>query len=416
MTTDPPRAGRSAAGLLLARLALQNLGRRKGRTLLLCAAVAVCTGAIFTGAVLMRSIEDSMDLGFTRMGADMLVVPAGALTNITAALLTAEPSELSFDGDTVSALERLKGVARVAPQRVFRTHQSGIGHGHELVDLVAFDPRRDITVQPWLQEHLNRPFADGDVIVGARRDEPVGSELLVFGRPVTVYGRLGKTAVGIHERGLFLSFATMDGMSGVIQKSVGDAPPARPKAVSGALIELTPDATEQQVRFAILANVKNVKVVSGESILTSVRRGLSALLDSVLVLMVIMFLSTAAMAGFVFSAVIAERRRELGLLQAIGARRGQIVGMLLSEAAIATAVGGLMGCAAGLLLMRLYERSLVYSLDSIGVPFVWVDTNTVFAIAGVCVLASTVIGAAGAFLPAWRATTREPYDLVRSEG
>ena len=66
--------------------------------------------------------------------------------------------------------------------------------------------------------------------------------------------------------------------------------------------------------------------------------------------------------------------------------------------------------------MRLYERSLVYSLDSIGVPFVWVDTNTVFAIAGVCVLASTVIGAAGAFLPAWRATTREPYDLVRSEG
>ncbi len=57
----------------------------------------------------------------------------------------------------------------------------------------------------------------------ARREEPVGSELLVFGRPVTVYGRLGKTAVGIHERGLFLSFATMDGMSGGIRKSVGDA-------------------------------------------------------------------------------------------------------------------------------------------------------------------------------------------------
>jgi len=57
---------------LLGSLALQNLGRRKARTFLLLAAVAICSGAVFTGAVLMRSIENSMDLGFTRLGADML--------------------------------------------------------------------------------------------------------------------------------------------------------------------------------------------------------------------------------------------------------------------------------------------------------------------------------------------------------
>jgi putative ABC transport system permease protein len=78
---------------LLASLALQNLGRRKARTLLLLMAVAICSGAVFTGAVLMQSIESSMSVGFTRLGADMLVVPAGTLTNITAALLTAEPTD-----------------------------------------------------------------------------------------------------------------------------------------------------------------------------------------------------------------------------------------------------------------------------------------------------------------------------------
>jgi putative ABC transport system permease protein len=409
-------AGGRPIRVLLASLALQNLGRRKGRTLLLCAAVAVCTGAIFTGAVLMRSIENSMDLGFTRLGADMLVVPTGALTNITAALLTAEPSELSFDAKTVDGLEKLKGVARVAPQRVVRTHQAGIGHGHELVDLIAFDPNRDITVQPWLEQRLDRPFAEGDVIVGGRREEPIGSEILIFGKPVTVYGRLGKTAVGIHERGLFLSFATMDVMSDAIRESIGEGAPVGSESVSGVLIELAPNATVQQVRFAILANFKDLKVVSGESILTSVRQGLSSLLDGALILMIVMFLSTAAMVAFVFSAVIAERRRELGLLQAVGARRGQIVGMLLSEAAMATAVGGLAGCASGVLLMRLYEHSLVYSLDSIGIPFVWAGWETALSIAALCVIASTLIGAAGAFLPAWRATRREPYDLIRSEG
>jgi putative ABC transport system permease protein len=62
---------------LLGSLALQNLGRRKARTLLLFAAVAICSAAVFTSAVLMQSIERSMDVGFTRLGADMLIVPQG---------------------------------------------------------------------------------------------------------------------------------------------------------------------------------------------------------------------------------------------------------------------------------------------------------------------------------------------------
>ncbi|MDP1841316.1 MAG: ABC transporter permease, partial [Reyranella sp.] len=58
---------------LLANLALQNLGRRKARSLLLIAAVAIGSGVVFTGATLMRSIDDSMAVGFTRLGADMMV-------------------------------------------------------------------------------------------------------------------------------------------------------------------------------------------------------------------------------------------------------------------------------------------------------------------------------------------------------
>ena len=53
-----------------------------------------------------------MAVGFTRLGADMLVVPAGTLTNITAALLTAEPTDLTLDAAILPRLERLKGVRR----------------------------------------------------------------------------------------------------------------------------------------------------------------------------------------------------------------------------------------------------------------------------------------------------------------
>lgn len=401
---------------LLGNLALQNLGRRKARTLLLLAAVAVCSGAIFTGAVLMRSIETSMAIGFTRLGADMLVIPSGTLTNITAALLTAEPTDLTLDTSVLPRLERLKGVRKAAPQLIFRTDASGYGRGGELIDLIAFDPDRDFTVQPWLEQHLDRPLRPGDVIMGGRREEPIGSELLLFGRPLTVYGKLGKTAVGTHERGLFITFATLDELRDVMRQICGTKAPLEPDKLSGVLLELAPGATTQQVRFAALANFPGIKIVSGESMLTSIRQGLTALLNGVLGLMVIMFVSTALMVSVLFSAIITERRRELGLLKAIGARRAQIIGVLLTEAALATALGGLMGCVLGVLLMRIYEHSLVYYLDRMGIPFVWLNTTTTGLIALACILLASLIGVAGALYPAWRASRQEPYDLIRSEG
>ena len=409
-------SGTADTKVLLGRLALQNLGRRTARTLLLLAAVAVCSGAVFAGTVLMRSIENSMEVGFTRLGADMLVVPEGTLTNITAALLTAEPTDLTLDDSMLAALGGLKGVRRLAPQLVFRTELSGYGQRNEAVDMIAFDPARDITIQPWLDTRLNRPMQPGDVIVGGRRDERLGSEVRLFGRPLVVYGKLGRTAVGPHERGLFVTFETMDALRDTILQICGAQAPLEPNKISGVLLELAPGTTSQQVRFAILANFPGVRIVSGDSMLTSIRQGLSALLRGVLALMMIMFMSAAALVGVLFSVIITERRRELGLLKAIGARRTQIFGMLLTEAAMATAIGGVFGCLLGTLLLRGYEHSLVYHLEGFGIPFVWLGRGATIATAIVCVLLAAMIGATGALYPAWRASRQEPYDLIRAEG
>ena len=407
---------RPVVNSVLWRLALQNLGRRRERTLLLVLAVAICSGAVFTGSVLMQSIENSMDVGFTRLGADMLVVPEGTMTNITAALLTAEPTDLTLDRELLASLARLKGVGRVAPQLIFRSDSLGSGQQRQTTDLIAFDPDHDITVQPWLEERLERPLRNGDIIIGGRREEPLGSELLIFGKAHIIYGKLGKTAVGTHERSLFMTFETFGALKGALKQVDGAKAPPEPDKLSGVLIELAPGATAKQVRFAILANFPAVKVVAGESMLSSVRQGLAALLNGVLALMLLMFVSTASMIGVIFSAIITERGRELGLLKAIGGRRGQIIGTLLTEAAIATTGGGVLGCILGVLLMRSYQHSLVYYLAGMGVPFIWLSARATGLIALACILLASLIGVAGAFYPAWRASRLEPYDLIRSEG
>jgi putative ABC transport system permease protein len=399
---------------LLISLALQNLGRRKARSLLLIAAVAIGSAVVFTGATLMESIDRSMAMGFTRMGADMMVVPEGALTNITAALLVVEPTELVLDADAF-AKAGLISVGRVAAQKIVRVEHSGIGSHHDSVDLIGFDPARDFTIQSWLAEKLNRPLQPGDVILGAGRDAPLGSQLLIFGKPHTVYGRLGRTGVGTHERGVFMAFATLEALAGAIQ---GGSPPAvlAPGKVTGFLVELAPGATALQARFAILSALKGVKVVAGDTTMSGIRQGLAALLDGILALMALMFASTALMVSVLFSAIVTERRGELGLLKAIGARRGQVIGMMVTEAVLATSVGGLVGVVLGVLMMRLFERSLVYYLEKVGVPFVWVDTPRTIAFAAGAIVLASIIGPLGVLYPAWRASRRDAYDLVRSEG
>jgi putative ABC transport system permease protein len=411
MAADP-----HALRWLLGRLALQNLGRRKARSLLLMAAVAIGTGVIFTGATLMRSIDASMALGFTRMGADLMVVPERALTNITAALLTVEPTDLALDADAL-AKAKLDSVGRYAPQKILRVAHSGIGDHHEAVDFVGFDPERDFTIQPWLAERVNRPLQADDVILGASRTAPLGSQVLIFGKPYTVYGRLARTGVGIHERGVFMPLVALDAMARRIPADGGVVPALlAPGKVTGFLAELAPGATTLQARFAILSTLKGVKVVTGDSSLSGIRQGLAALLDGILALMVLLFASLALLVSVLFSAIVTERRVELGLLKAIGTQRSQMIGLMIIEAVIATGLGGLLGVIIGALIMRFYEHSLVYYLEKIGVPFVWLDVPRMIAFAVAAVLLACVTGALGVFYPAWRASRRDPYDLVRGEG
>ncbi|MFO1080992.1 MAG: ABC transporter permease [Reyranellaceae bacterium] len=402
-------------GLLLG-LALQNLGWRKARTLLLIAAVALGSAAVFTGATLMRSIDRSMAVGFTRLGADLMVVPEGALTNITAALLTVEPTELALDGDAL-ARAGIASLARSTAQKIVRVERSGIGSQHDQVDLIGYEPSSDFTVQPWLAERLNRPLAAGDVILGAAREGALGAELLVFGRPHTVWGRLGRTGVGTHERGVFMSFATLEALAGAIRTADGKTPAVlAPGKVTGFLAELAPGATPLQARFAILSAVPGVKVVSGDTTLSGIRQGLAALLDGTVALMILMSAGTALLVSVLFSAIVAERHGEIGLLKAIGARRRQVLGLLVVEAVLATGIGGLLGVVLGVLAMRLYERSLVFYLERLGLPFVWNDLPRTVAIAAATILAAALIGALAVLYPAWRASRRDAYGLVRGQG
>jgi putative ABC transport system permease protein len=394
-------------------LALQNLGRRRIRTILLVLAVALGSGAVFGALTLLRGFERSMTAGFHRLGADLMVVPEATMVNLTAALLTVEPTVETLDGRLAEELARLPGVARVARQTLLRVPNPGGEHAGS-VDVIAFDPGRDFTVQPWLATAPDRGLRRGEVLLGSRREERVGDLIPICGAELTAYGQLENTGVGPFDRGLLVTYETAADLAEACRGRVGGGFAYDPGRVSALLILLAEGTSPERVRFAV-AQRPGLKVVSGGSLVTSIRQEVSSLLGGVLVLAVVFLLIAVMLVGLLYSAIVAERSREIGLLMALGSRGRHVVRLLLFEAAITTGLGGLLGVALGAGLLLLYRRSVGYYFETVQVRFAWPSPGTMAAVAVGCVLLAAGVGLLGVAVPAWRAGRREPHELIRGE-
>ncbi|MEZ5888867.1 MAG: hypothetical protein R3D52_00560 [Xanthobacteraceae bacterium] len=126
---------------LLVRLAAQNVGRRRLRATFLGVAVMLGVGVGFASFVAGWALREGIASNFLRMGADLVVVPRATLVNITASLLTVQPTDATLAADLERKIAAISGVARIAPQRIVPTMVDG-----QTANLIAFDPARDFSV------------------------------------------------------------------------------------------------------------------------------------------------------------------------------------------------------------------------------------------------------------------------------
>ncbi|MFJ7593443.1 ABC transporter permease [Streptomyces sp. NPDC097617] len=99
---------------------------------------------------------------------------------------------------------------------------------------------------------------------------------------------------------------------------------------------------------------------------------------------------------------VMERRGEVGLRRALGARRGQITMQFLIEAVLLGLFGGLAGAAAGVTVV--YTYAAIQGWPAV-VPMVWVLAGPAVAVG---------VGAAAGLYPALRAAQMSPTGALRS--
>jgi putative ABC transport system permease protein len=419
---------------LLVRLAAQNVGRRRLRAIFLGAAVMLGVGIGFASFVAGWALWQGMAQSFSRMGADLVVVPRATLVNITASLLTVQPTDETLAANLAARIAAIPGVAQVAPQRIVPARVEG-----DNVNLIAFGPAQDFSVLSWLE--ARQPGAVEGLIAGGALPARLGQTLSVCGMPMRVVGRLGKTGVGPFDESYFLSFDALADIVSFCRTSdarnqpaaaakVDDAPPipgmshADPNVcspdlqldrVSAFLLQLSPGAKMEDVKFA-LARLPDIKIVEGNGVLTSSRQALSTLLIGVAVFTAFQLTALLILVSLLFSAIVQERYREVGLLRAMGAKPNQVMTIILAEAAVITGLGGLAGLGFGAAVLLTFARSLGFYFALLGVPFSWPPAAVLEASAVLAIVFSAVLGLVGAFLPAWRVRQMPPYALIQADG
>ena len=385
----------------MTHLALRSLAARSGRTALSVTGIALGIAVLYASLATDAGISASIDRTVRDLvgRADLRVEAFG-------------PTGLSAESET--AVAAAPGVVQAAPALQRRTYLAPAENDPDPigapVTALGIDPVREAalrdlelvagaplggpeTFEALLTEAL---AASGGTSVGGRVTFQAGDGGLI---DVTVVGIVAGDGpvIGTAGRTVILPLRTM-------QRIFGDATVSRIDVLVGE------GATPAEVSEAlVVALTGSPYVLSAPADVAASLRGSTADFRSTTALIAAVALFVGAFLIFnTLSMTVTERVRELGLLRAAGATRGQVVAFVVIQALVLGLVGAVLGLVAGVVLSELMAVEL-RSIQSI--PYERV------APAPASILAVVAIGLgvtlAAAVEPARRAGSIPPVEALR---
>ncbi|RJQ43018.1 MAG: ABC transporter permease [Gaiellales bacterium] len=389
-------------------LAAQNLRRKPFRSFVTIAIVGLAAGTLFSATLLIGSVHQSLEVGMERLGADLLVMPEGSAESGETALITGTPTSFYMDESVFEQVKAIEDVEQASPQIFIESmisSQCCTGH----VQIIGYDPETDFVVGPWLEDNLNRPLENREVVIGSLILANKGESVHFFGTDFDVAGVLDSTGMGADES-VFMSMDAAYEMALNSQEKAETFLEIQPGQISSVLVKVAPGTTVEQVAQRIKAGVPGTMVMTANDLSQSVTDRLSGFLRGFFVLDAIVWVMSLLTIAAIFSMIVNERQREIGLLRAMGGSRRFVFRLMLTEALMMTAVGGLAGILVGGAGLFIFKAVITASL---GVPYLWPPLWYFgMLMAGTLALA-VVTGAIASLYPAVSSSRLEPYAAIR---
>jgi putative ABC transport system permease protein len=372
-------------------------------------ALLVAAFALFA-TLLLRGAADSLKLASDRLGADIVVVPAGAEAQMEGALMMGVPAQFWMPEEVVAKIAALPGVEVVSPQIYLATLTGASCCSVSNMFMVAYDPETDFTVRPWLKQKLNGGLGLGEVVGGSYISATEGKQnIRIYGYLVTLKANIEPTGTGL-DQSMFFTLDTARDIAR-ISEAQAEQPLAIPAGqISAVLVKVKPGIDAKETAIQIYRSIQGVVPIESANLFQASRKQLTSLIRTVVILLGLVWVLSVALIGLVFSMAANERRRELGVLRAIGATRRFIGQSLIAEAGILALCGAAVGIFLAVLAIYLFKRLIMVSL---GLPFLLPSPGSLAIQIGVGFLVAIISVFLAALIPAVKISRQDPAIAMR---
>jgi len=394
----------------LVQLAFRNLAGNAFRswTVFLCALLVA--GLTLSATLILRGAEASLRLALKRLGADIVVVPHGAEAKVETALLMGTPATAWMPARNMGTLASIPGVAAASPQLYLASLSNASCCSASEMFVVAIDPASDFTITPWLKQRLGDELKLGEAVGGSLVFTPAGEKYIkLYGYHLRLKSNLEPTGTGLDQT-MFLTFETASAVAKGSRTLAEKPLEIPPDSVSAILVNVVPGTDPRLVANRITRDLAGVSAIPGPDLFQTFRRQMTGVLRGVLALLGITWALAVALVALVFSMAANERRREIGVLRALGAPRGYVFRSLLAEAGILAMGGGAVGLCLSVLAIYLFRNLLVVSL---GMPFLLPSLPSLLPVVGAGLMVVLATVALAALVPAYRNSRQEPALAMR---
>jgi len=388
-----------------------NIARRRTQSVL-TVTITLLTVMVFVMVMgVFQTVNQGLALSRERLGADAMLIPKYSPAKGDDLLFTATPENIYMPMEVLEQAKELEGIAAMTPQFYCQTLELGCCEPGEAVRIIGYDSTTDFILKPYLDENHQNGITDDQLIIGSNYEDEdlVGSRYMILGRILDVVAALSPTGSGMDST-FFVDLHTAQDMcleSEVLSQSWTRRDPHDYISVIMIKFEdgVDPEAFVQQVQDS---DLEARCLLTGDTI-ASLQSQLQVTMQVMFALwMASMLIAILSLVGR-FNALAKERKKEIGLLRAIGLKKGQVFGLIIGETCTMALMGGVLGSGIALLCMDPIIEMLkdAFKLS----PSVW-NTSLALLCGGAGVVLALLLGFAAAVSPAWKSASMDPQAAI----
>ncbi len=402
----------------VARVAIRGARARLPRVVMTLAGIAVSVAFVASVQITTASMQSSFDRSFTEAfgSADLVVRARYGPTNSFVAMLTGE--QALVDESLVDKISGVDGV-RIATGQVQapitiigpdgRPWRPPATPGAVGLNWIGEGP-----ASRWTIISGRPPVADDEVVVDRHTADLLslapGDSLSVVGTAGTEH-RLRVAAIGSHgETGTFAGMPVVAARTPAAQAMF-----LQPGKVNWISVEGAAGVEQGTLRQRVASVLPHdAKSVTGERFARDARALIAPLVQLIerflLAFAYVALLVSCYVIYNTFSIVVAQRRKELALLRAVGASRWQLMLSVLVEAALVGLASSVLGAVLGLAAAHALRAALVH----FGVVLAGAPLHVPVAPVSVAVMLGFWATILAAVVPGWRASRARTVATLRS--